>query len=145
MAEIAYKPNEKVNPKLAIPLDLNQKNVFDYLMKFGKRISFRTFTNGSTVTIYTVPTGKLLFLLTASICADMKDSEYAKLYIEGGGNVILECLSNIGSLLPASHIVTEQAYSIPLRINAGERLIGDSTLFATHTIVGYEVESSEVY
>lgn len=145
MVDIAYKPVEKVNSRLSIPLDTKEKNVFDYILKFGRRVALRVISDSSGSLIYTVPEGMAFFLLTASTCTDMAADNYSKLYIQTGEQVLIEMVSKLGSTVQSSPTISENSYSIPLRINASERIIGESTLKAVHVIVGYEVSLSEIY
>jgi len=145
MIDIAYKPNEKINPNVSAPLDTKQKNLMDYLAKYGQRVALRAVTDGAGALIYKIPEGKTLFLLSSSIQAEMGSNDYAKLYIQTGDQVINELVHSADT--PADHHISVDVknYSPPLRINWGESLYGESTDTAVSVIVGYVVNTSEIY
>jgi len=145
MEEVAYSPSEKINPNIAVPLDTTQKNLSDYLMKYGRRVCLRALSNGLGTWIYVVPEGKVLFLVSCSTSADIKAGDYAKIYIDGGINVVHQISCDAGSGIAYTNEVISSHFSIPLRINPNEKIVGESTSHAVHSIDGYEINLSDIY
>ena len=145
MVDVAYKPAEKINPNVSAPLDVKQKNLMDYLAKYGQRIALRAVTDGAGALIYKIPEGKTLFLLSSSIQAEMGSNDYGKLYIQTGDQVLNEVVHS--AAIPVDHHIASdnKNYSPPLRINWGESIYGESSDCAVSVIVGYVVQTSEIY
>jgi hypothetical protein len=142
--EVAYTPLSPVE-SIQAPVT-KEKDLFDYILKYGTRVAKRVFSNNSGNVIYRVPAGRILFLLTASICADMTAGDYAKLYVTTGDQVFLEVSSEPGSTVLTSPVTQEISFSIPLRIGSDEIIVGESTTSeAIHCIVGYEINATDIY
>lgn len=143
---VAYKPAAPPLPNADKPIDVKEKNLMDFMAKFGARVCLRAVTNGAGQLIYTVPEGKTFFLLASSLNIDLGSDDYGKLYIQTGDQVLNEIVHGTQAPEVDHHsVVDSKSYSPPVRINWGEKIFGESTLEGVSVIIGYEVNSSEIY
>ena len=143
MAEYkAFKPQQQYNENVSKPIEI-KRDLFEFLMKYGSRIALRVVSSGAGALIYQVPEGNTFFLMSVSISGDNGNAAYAKLYIVTGDQVLAELDSSAVS--PAAVSSISSNFSIPLRINPGEEIYGESTGEAVHVIVGYLIPTADIY
>lgn len=145
MADVVYKPTSDYKPELNTAI--TKTPLLTGLMMFGTRINNTYFLNDSitrNVAMYTVPSGKTLFITNLSITGVTVNTTSAGYVMCGITNQQVHALY----LNPRGEtIFINHNYPLPLRILPGEVInlviipsIG--TISGYLTIIGYEIDSA---
>ena len=141
---LAYKPTAKYNSKNDTAI--SKTNLNTGIMLSGQRVGVSDSAIDGTKTLYTVPFGKTLFIISAGIAVMTSNAGNAYISISSDNSSEL-IITGRASLELAYQHITKQ-FSIPLKFNSGEniKLVGldDSggVVVGAGQINGYLVDTS---
>lgn len=143
--DIAFKPNEKLSAKQQAEYIPSPKKFtptfFDWLVSKGELIIKHAVATNTTTTLYTIPTTKFFYLVSAELSCNAN-----ALATGGWADMLIKDLV-AGRLFCTDAIDTSEGvsmdYSIPLKLIAGETIKVRSdaaNAFASLSIMGYLID-----
>lgn len=108
----------------------------------GTRITATGTATNSTNTLYTVPTGKILFLMAISFTWHEATSDPADMHFDIGGTSIFRIWDNVNQ--PFGSGADSMTFTTPIKLIAGETIqviSGNTFEYCAGCMLGYEVNA----
>jgi len=118
-----------------------RKQQFKWMADNGTRIIKSLGRQNSPAAIYTVPSGKVFYLVSAQLCAILTADGGEVVTIDDGTNNILYLQPTLVANNPAT---TSVSFPIPLKFTEGESIyisVDSSDVLGVGSITGYEFDA----
>ena len=146
--DIVFKPTSDYDASLDTPKQAQRDTIMERLLKYGVLIAKGVTTNSTLRILYTVPTGKTFFLISANLVSQRDGSVIVQadgdLFFSGpaGSNSILthNYEANIGAL--GDIMQSSINFSVPLKFPSGAEIkLAVASTNSTSQIQGYEIDN----